>query len=129
MIGLRKAVQNARQTAGARGERAAARFLKKQGFRILQRNYQCPVGEIDIVASEKDVLAFVEVKTRRSAAFGEPLEAVPHAKQLRIRRAAQHYVMRHGLDDLDSRFDVVGVMLDADDRPSEIELARNAFTL
>jgi len=130
VIGLRRSANGAdRQRVGSIGERAATRFLKKHGFRILQRNYRCPLGEIDIVAAEKDVLVFVEVKTRRSHEYGEPLESVPAAKQRQIRRTAQHYVSRHGLDDLDARFDIVGITLGDDGRPAEIELVRSAFTL
>ena len=93
---------------GDRGERAAARHLRRRGLRILGRNYRTALGEIDLIARDGDTLAFVEVKTRRR---GEPAEAVTPEKQRRITLASLHFLKRYGLLDRDvrCRFDIVAV--------------------
>ncbi len=104
----------------------AAGFLKKQGYHILQTNYRCPEGEVDIVARDKDCLVFVEVRAKRSSAFGSPEESITPAKMDRLRRVAAHYRQTH--DDIpDSwRIDVVAVEIDRRNRPLRIELIENA---
>ena len=114
-----------RQLAGRIGERAAERHLAGAGYVILARNYRCSLGEVDLVALERRTVVFVEVKARRGAAAGAPLEVVSAHQRRRIIRAAAHYLGRHGLQDRLVRFDVVGVWLDAD--PPRCELARGAF--
>lgn len=106
----------------------AVRFLRRQGYRILQRNYRCPAGEIDIVAADRDELVFVEVKARRSTAFGRPEEAVTPTKARQIRRAALSYCHRHGLTDPPCRCDVVAISFREDGAP-QIEHFVNAFPL
>lgn len=98
-----------RQLLGAWGERAAARFLRRRGYVIVERNYRCPVGEIDLVAVDGDTLVFVEVKTRTGDAFGTPFEAVDGRKRRRLLRAATHFLRRRGGEGSGLRFDVVGV--------------------
>jgi putative endonuclease len=114
-----------RQLLGDRGERAAARFLRRRGFTIVERNYRCRFGEIDLIAIERDTVVFIEVKTRTRRDYGEPIEAVDWHKQRQIIRVATHYIRRHRLEDRQVRFDVVGI------RPNglrwEVELIRNAF--
>lgn len=122
-------MDSAKSELGRWGEKIAARFLKRRGYRILQRNYVGRVGEIDIIARDGDVLVFVEVKTRTETDFGGPLEAVGPAKRRRIARAAQSYLLRHRIPEYPCRFDVVGVTcLDGQKKP-EIDLVRDAFTL
>lgn len=107
---------------GQSGERIAINFLKKQGFQILETNFKSKFGEIDIVALEKDVLVFVEVKTRHSREFGLPEEAVSYRKIEHITRAAQFYrIVRKNLPQSE-RIDVVA--LELGDNP-RIELIRN----
>ncbi len=96
---------------GAAGELAAAEFLKQNGYEILERNYYYDHGEIDIVAKEGAALVFVEVKSRRSSAFGLPEESVTPKKQALIRRTAEGYVTERGITDTDCRFDVVSVLM------------------
>jgi len=110
---------------GRKGEELAIRFLKKKGYRILERNYVCKLGEIDIVAREKDTLAFVEVKTRTSTLFGPPELSVTPFKQMQISKAALVYLKEKNLEEVKARFDVVSILL----RPEgeEIELIRDAF--
>lgn len=112
---------------GSGGERAAARFLKKQGYRIVARGYSSRLGEIDLVALDGDCLVFVEVKTRRSNAAGRPDEAVHLDKQKRLTRAALAYLKRHGLLEHSARFDVVAIVWPPEARRPEITHYKNAF--
>lgn len=98
---------------GRFGEELAASYLRDAGLMILERNWRCPAGELDIVARDGEVLAFVEVKTRSSTAFGDPAEAVTRAKADRLRRLALSWLAEHR--DQESycpqlRFDVVSVL-------------------
>jgi putative endonuclease len=95
---------------GARGEDAAANHLAERGYAVLARNYRKRFGEVDIVAQKDGVLVFVEVKTRSSARFGTPAEAVDARKRRRISAAALSYVSEHGLQDTPARFDVIEVL-------------------
>src|ERR1051325_4336086 len=103
---------------GDRGEREAARYLRRQGFRILLRGYRTPRGEIDLIARDGDTVVFIEVKTRRE---GEPAEAVTPEKERRLALAALHFLKRHALLDERSRFDVVAVVWPASARVPTIE--------
>jgi putative endonuclease len=116
---------DARQQLGADGERAAERFLRRQRYAIVQRNYRCPAGEVDLIALQGSAVVFIEVKTRTQPGFGTPLEAVDHRKQRQILRAAQFYLSENRLHDRDARFDVVGVWLE--DGRIRCELVKNAF--
>jgi putative endonuclease len=109
---------------GRRGEREAALHLRRQGLRILHRGYRTDHGEIDLVARDGDVVVFVEVKARRR---GDPAEAVTPEKQRRLTLAALHYLKRHGLLEVRSRFDVVAIVWPEDDSPPRIEHIRDAF--
>ncbi len=94
---------------GDEGELAAEKFLRKNGYKILERNFLVSQGEIDIVAQHKQTLVFVEVKTRKSNAFGSALEAVSPAKAQKLAAAAYIYLEQHKLADVDFRIDVVTV--------------------
>ena len=96
-----------KRAAGDLGEERACLALKKAGLRILERNYACPFGEIDIIARDRRTLVFVEVKARASEDHGEPSEAVTRKKQRRILRTAQVYMANHGCFEKPVRFDVV----------------------
>lgn len=114
-----------RQLLGARGESVAARYLRRRGYAIVRRNYRGAHGEIDLVALDRDVLVFIEVKTRAQERFGEPLEAVDALKQRRIAGAAEDFVREHSLYDRAIRFDIVGVRRRG--WRWEVELVRDAF--
>lgn len=101
----------ARLSLGRIGEDAAAEYLQRLGMTILQRNVQTPVGEIDLVARQRRTLVFVEVKTRRSSAFGSPAEAVGPRKQRQVIRAAKWYLNVNPTRILQPRFDVVSVLV------------------
>ena len=112
---------------GNRGERAAVKYLKKHGFRIIVRNYRNRYGEIDVIALEEDTLVFIEVKTRRSTRTGSPLEAVDEKKQQQIMRTAQAYLSERGLNEQSFRFDVVGLLWPEEANQPEIQHVRHAF--
>jgi len=110
---------------GRRGERAAEKYLRRNGYRIVARNFRAAGAEIDLVAIDGDTLVFVEVKTRRSRGAGAPEEAVDERKQTRMRRAAEVFARRYRAEEIEMRFDIVAV--DASGKRLEIELLRNAF--
>ncbi len=115
-----------RRNTGILGEKLARDFLKKRGYRIIETNYRCPEGEIDIVARHKDSLVFVEVRTKTSHRFGSPEESITTTKKERLRTVASRYCQTH--DNLPSswRIDVVAVELDRKEKPLRIELIENA---
>jgi len=115
-----------RKDTGILGEKLAKDFLKKRGYRILEANYRCPEGEIDIIARQKDYLVFVEVRTKTSLEFGSPEESITPAKMARLRATASHFQQTH--DNLPPlwRIDVVAIELNQRGEPSRIELIENA---
>ncbi|NLX18869.1 MAG: YraN family protein [Desulfobulbus sp.] len=112
---------------GRYGEELALRFLKRQGYQIVARNYRKAFGEVDIIAQFKETLVFVEVKTRQSARFGTPFEAVGFRKQRQLSRIAQDYLQFHGSVEVSARFDVVAVRLDRDGNLIDVNHVQNAF--
>jgi putative endonuclease len=115
---------------GKEGEKAAVKFLKKKGYRIIEKNYRNKSGEIDIVAEQDQVLVFVEVKSRAGGEYGEPLEAVTPHKQRKIGRVARGFVAQHRIENRDCRFDVVGIKGSPNEPKTwEVELAQDAFRL
>lgn len=101
----------AKDAVGQHGERLAARFLASAGFTMLDRNWRCSGGEIDIIAQERDVFVFCEVKTRSGLGFGQPAEAVTRAKADRIRGLAMQWLAAHRQPYREVRFDVVSVVV------------------
>ena len=99
----------AKDVLGKEGEQAAASYLESCGFRILDRNWRCPDGEIDIVAVERHTLVVCEVKTRSSSQRGTPLESVSRAKRNRLRRLAIRWLTAHGVRFDQVRIDILGV--------------------
>ena len=106
---------------GAIGETRAVEFLKKQKYKIIDRNYRCRQGEIDIIARDKKTIVFVEVKARESGEFGQPSEYVTKSKIDKLKKAAQLYLHENEMDDANARFDVVEIL------GEEINLIKNAF--
>jgi len=109
---------------GKTSEIIAANFLKKKGYKILAMNYKNKIGEIDIIAKDKNIIVFVEVKARSSKLFGHPFEAINNEKQLKIRRVAELYLITKHLTESPCRFDAISI-LGQDDY--EIEHIENAF--
>ena len=120
-------VDNARQALGKEGERVAERFLKGKGYKLVERNYRCAGGEIDLIALDKRVIVFVEVKTRTGHGFGTPFEAVEFRKQQKMIHAAQYFLAQRKLQQRDARFDVVGISWPG--REPVVEHIENAFEL
>ena len=115
-----------RRDTGILGEKLAGNFLKKRSYRIIETNYRCPQGEIDIVARQKDTLAFIEVRTKTSLEFGSPEESITPTKKKRMRAAALHYQQTHSNLPQLWRIDVVAVELNQKGELSRIELITNA---
>jgi putative endonuclease len=119
-------VTRQRVCLGESGEEAACAALEQHGYTIRVRRYRTRAGEIDIIATDGAMLAFIEVKTRQGDAFGRPAEAVTPLKQRHIRLVAEDYLARHRLRDVPCRFDVVCVTVDAHGR-LEAEIIKGAF--
>lgn len=118
---------NRKQQLGEKGEAIAVRQLKKNGYKILEINYLTKLGEIDIIAKDKETIVFVEVKARRSVHFGSPKEAVTTQKQKKISMVALYYLKANNQITTKARFDVVAVNLNRD-KP-RVEIIKNAFEL
>jgi len=113
---------------GVAGERIAKIYLRFKGFSILETNYESKYGEIDIIAREKNTIAFVEVKTRKSEGFGEPEEAVNIRKRRKIILCARYYIRKKRLDGCNFRFDIVSIKYQGRFR-KKIKLIRDAFRI
>jgi putative endonuclease len=101
-------VADPRQVLGNAGEAAVAAWYEARGYEVLDRNWRCPAGELDLVVARGRTIVICEVKTRRTAAFGTPAEAVTYKKQRRLRRLALHWLGERGVHG-DLRFDVASV--------------------
>ena len=117
----REIMERNKRKTGAAYEQAAGYYLEQQGYVILQYNYRCRIGEIDLIARDGRYLVFIEVKYRKNGSRGNPLEAVDAKKQYRISRCAQYYLMEKRLGDIPCRYDVIGI------EGSRITLIKNAF--
>lgn len=122
-------MENPQQQFGKESEIIAARYLKKLGYRILEKNYRTGLGEIDIIARDKKTLVFVEVKARRSYRFGNPKAAVTPQKQRKISMVALSYLKATGQERARARFDVVAVTAHAGEEEPVVEIIKNAFEL
>ncbi len=115
-------------TLGAQGEAIAVAYLKGQKFTVVERNFRCKAGEVDIVAREGKTFVFVEVKARRSLSFGPPQLAVTPFKQRQISKAALTWLAKNRLQEANARFDVIAILLSEHEVPA-IDHIRNAFEL
>ena len=107
-------MSDARQVFGEVGERVAERWLRHRGWRVLQRRFRSGHRDIDLVAERDGLVAFVEVKARRGAVFGDPVEAVNWKKRRELSRSAAVWIDRHGRSGEAYRFDVIGVLVDGE---------------
>lgn len=112
---------------GNYGEELATNFLEKNKYKIIEKNYSCKLGELDIIAKDKDILVFIEVKSRTNKSYGEPGEAITYYKKKNIIKTAQYYIMKNKLQNEFCRFDVVEILLSDDD--NNIRLIKNAFMM
>lgn len=115
-----------RREVGILGEKIAQSFLEQNGYNIVETNYRCSEGEIDVIARREDLLVFVEVRTRRSNNFGSPEESITAIKKKRLAAVAEHYGQhREGLPS-SWRIDVLAIQMEHNGRVSRIELIENA---
>src|SRR5262245_30921185 len=122
------AISRQRQELGRRGEDEAARFLENLGYRVVAKNYRSPYGEIDLIVHDKQrVIVFVEVRTNSDPRFGDPLASINLRKQRQIAKTAQYYLVQHGLENQEARFDVIGIRWDL--RQARISHIQSAFEL
>jgi putative endonuclease len=120
------AMESQKQILGKEGERIAESYLlKEKGYRLVERNYRCPAGEVDLIALDRRVIVFVEVKTRSDDRFGTPLEAVHLRKQRKMIKAALFFLSQRRLHHREARFDVVGISFSG--REPLVEHIQNAF--
>lgn len=124
---MKKDCSGDRKTLGARGEEIAVAYLKRQKYRIIETNFRCRCGEVDIIARDGKTLVFVEVKTRRTASYGLPQLAVTPFKQRQISKAALTYLSKNRLMEENARFDVVSIFL-LDTSPA-VDHIKNTFDL
>ncbi len=117
-----------RQSLGRRGEQLAADRLAALGYQIIERNFRCPAGEIDLVARDQDTWVFVEVKTRRGARFGTPEDAITARKRAHLIASAQHYLQARDLRDVPWRIDAVAVGLSTAGELLRVDVIENAVT-
>jgi len=118
----------ARQGLGRTGERLAAEALMSKGYRILERNFRCRQGEIDLVAEDEQDIIFVEVKTRRGVSFGLPEDAVTIRKRRKLVEVASNYLDLHTCSDRSWRIDVVAVQFSSSGKLEEIRIYEHAVT-
>jgi putative endonuclease len=113
---------------GEAGEKLACSALKKKGYRIIERNYRCRYGEIDIIARHKDSLVFIEVRSKTGASFGSPEESITSAKKQRLVSTALDYLNAHGKPDENWRFDFVAVRFEAGPgKHADVEILQNVI--
>ena len=115
-----------RKTTGMIGEKLAADFLTKQGYEIVEANYRCKEGEVDIIARDGDCLVFVEVRAKSGRTFGSPEESVTAKKKEHLKNVAAHYQETHDGLPLQWRIDFVAVELDWGGEPRRVEVIKNA---
>ena len=116
-----------RRWFGTRSERAAARFLRRLGYRILARNYTCPHGELDLIAADGRCVVFVEVRSTATDDAARPAESVGDVKQRRLTDLALYYLRQHRLLEHPARFDVLALSWPAGRREPRIDHYRQAF--
>lgn len=115
-----------RRETGMLGEKLACDFLGKNGYNILETNYRCPEGEIDIIARQEETLVFIEVRTKKSRRFGTPEESITPTKMERLRTVAAHYGQNRSNLPASWRIDVVAIQMDSQGKVSRIEIIENA---
>ncbi len=114
---------------GSLGEDIADSYLRQIGYTILDRNFRCKIGEIDIVGRDGDYICFIEVKTRYGSLYGSPCESVTYSKRQKIYRTAEVYIMKKKLFKFNFRFDVIEIILNNSNNIPSIRLIKDAFQI
>ncbi len=117
-----------KRDTGLKGEQLACEFLGRNGYDIVERNYRCPEGEIDVVARQQETLVFIEVRTKTSRRFGGPEESITPVKAARLKKLAELYGQSHNNLPETWRIDVVAIQMNKDGRASRIEIIENAVS-
>ena len=112
---------------GKRGEALAQEYLQQKAYTIIHTNFRCKLGEIDIIAKDKHIVVFVEVRTKTSSAFGPAYNTVTYSKQKQVKRVALYYISKHNLVSTQFRFDVIGILLNPDTDQFHIDHIQSAF--
>jgi putative endonuclease len=112
---------------GAWGERIALRFLKKKNYHILESNFSCPLGEIDLIAKHNNETVFIEVKTRKGLSCGLPEDSITRKKKRQLVKTALFYLKKYNLVQEPCRFDVISISILNEHRKPKIELIKDAF--
>jgi putative endonuclease len=120
-------VKDDRQEIGKRGEQIARQYLEEKGYTILITNFRCRVGEIDIIAKDRHMVVFVEVRTVTSNKYGPAYNTVTYRKQRQVKRAALFYISKHNLVNTQFRFDVIGITLNPKTGVHNLDHIENAF--
>ncbi len=108
-------------------ETAAVKYLEKKGYKIIERNFRTKFGEIDIIAKDKDTIAFIEVKARKNQNFGSPKESITYTKKKKLSKSALFYLKSSKQMNVKARFDVAVIKSFTDSQNPDIELIKNAF--
>lgn len=119
-------MKRTKQELGRQGEQIAARYLRRQGYTIVEHNWRCPLGEVDIVARDGNCWVFVEVRTWRPGQYGIPEASITPRKQARMLEVAQSYLQAAALDEVDWRIDVVAIEIDDAARVKRLNHIRDA---
>ena len=114
---------------GSLGEDIAETYLRQVGYTVLERNFRCKIGEIDIIGKDGDYICFIEVKTRYGSIYGSPCEAVTYSKRIKIYKTAEIYIMRKKLFKFNFRFDVIEIILNNSNNEPSIRLIKDAFQI
>ncbi|SHJ54047.1 putative endonuclease [Clostridium cavendishii DSM 21758] len=114
---------------GSYGEDICSKTLKNLGYKILEKNFRCRMGEIDIIAIQGNILSFIEIKSRFSASYGNPCEAVTYFKIRKIINTANYYIFKEKFFNINVRFDIMEVILNYNDNTYKINFIKDAFRL
>lgn len=115
------------KSIGSYGENLAENYLKESNYKIIDMNFRCKIGEIDIIAKNDGYICFIEVKSRYNTTYGYPREAVTRSKQLKIYKTAKMYILENKLINQKFRFDVIEIMFNYKNNDNSILLLKNAF--
>ncbi|MCD2345987.1 YraN family protein [Clostridium guangxiense] len=118
-----------KKTIGNYGEEVAKEHLEESGYTILDRNFRCRTGEIDIIAEKHHIIIFAEVKSRYNSLYGNPCESVNYLKRLKIYKTAKFYIIKNNLMNFDFRFDVIEIILNYKNNKKCINHIKNAFQI
>lgn len=122
-------MKNFNKDIGNLGEELSVKYLKNNNYRILNKNFRCKGGEIDIITIKNSIISFVEVKSRFFTSFGNPIESITYSKQLKIINSAKFYIFKNNLYSYNIRFDVIEIIFDLNSTNYTINHIKDAFRL